>query len=159
MKTRVSSGRSSLRVGGLGPAMLALVAAVLPAAPASAHHTYAMFDASRTLTVTGTVAKLEWMNPHVFVWVYVRNSSAPGGYDLYAFENGSINVLARLGWSKTSFRNGEKIVVDYWPLKDGRTGGHFIQATLSDGRVLKGAGGPDTAKGLPQFDGAAAPRP
>lgn len=58
MKACVSSGRSLLRAWALKPAM-ALLAALLAVAPASAHHTYAMFDASRTLTVTGPVAKLE----------------------------------------------------------------------------------------------------
>jgi hypothetical protein len=120
---------------------------------AAAHHSYAMFDASKTLTVSGTVAKLEWMNPHVFVWVYVPDSSAQGGHALYAFENGSTNVLSRLGWSKTTFNAGDKVSVEYWPLKDGRTGGHFLSATYADGRVIRGAGGPDQAKAVPPLDG------
>ena len=112
------------------------------ATTAFAHHSYAMFDGSRTLTVNGTIAKLEWMNPHVYVWVYVRNEKTPGGYDLYAFENGSTNVLSRMGWSKETFKVGEKVSVDYWPLKDGRTGGHFVKGTHADGKVSPGAGGP-----------------
>jgi hypothetical protein len=111
----------------------------------SAHHSYAMFDGSKIATVSGTVAKLEWANPHVFIWVYVPNSKAAKGYDLYAFENGSTNVLARRGWSKTSFKVGEKLSVDYWPLRDGRTGGHFIKATHEDGHVTLGVGGPNGA--------------
>jgi uncharacterized protein DUF6152 len=116
------------------------------------HHSYAMFDGSRTLSVSGTVAKLEWMNPHVFVWLYVPNSMAKEGYDLYVFENGSPNVLARLGWTRTSLTAGEKIVVEYWPLKDGRNGGHFTRTIYSDGRILYGAGGPNAATvGEPQL--------
>src|SRR4051794_25782948 len=72
-------------------------------AAAWAHHSYAMFDGTKTLTVSGTVAKLEWANPHVYVWVYVPNAAAASGYDLYAFENGSTGVLARLGWTKSTF--------------------------------------------------------
>src|SRR5262249_39740954 len=117
------------------------------AASAAAHHSYAMFDGSQTLTVNGTVAKLEWMNPHVFVWVYVPNPKAKDGYDLYAFENGSPNVLTRLGWSRTVLTVGEKISVEYWPLKDGRNGGHFLKATRAQGQVLVGAGGPNAFKG------------
>jgi hypothetical protein len=117
--------------------------------PAPAHHSYAMFDGSRTLTVNGTVAKLEWMNPHVFVWVYVRNEKTSGGYDLYAFENGSTNVLTRMGWSKGTFQVGEKVSVEFWPLKDGRTGGHLLKATHGDGRVLPGVGGPNGAVPVP----------
>ena len=112
------------------------------ATTASAHHSYAMFDGTRTLTVSGTIAKLEWMNPHVYVWVYVRNEKTPGGYDLYAFENGSTNVLTRMGWSKETFKVGEKVSVDYWPLKDGRTGGHFVKGMHADGTISPGAGGP-----------------
>ena len=127
--------------------ILILAASLLLATSASAHHSYAMFDGSRTLTVEGTVAKLEWMNPHVFVWIYVRNANAPNGYDLYAFENGSPNVLTRLGWTKTVLTVGEKITVEYWPLKDGRNGGHFLKATRPAGPVLYGAGGPNDTKG------------
>jgi hypothetical protein len=108
-----------------------------------------MFDGSRTLAVSGTIAKLEWMNPHVFVWVYVRNEKAPAGYDLYAFENGSTNVLTRMGWSKETLKVGEKVSVEYWPLKDGRTGGHFVKATHADGRVSPGVGGPGTTPTVP----------
>jgi hypothetical protein len=112
------------------------------AAGAAAHHSYAMFDGARLSTVTGSVAKLEWTNPHVFLWVYVPSSSSATGYDLYAFENGSPNVLAQRGWSKTSFAPGDPIAVTYWPLTDGRTGGHFAVATRADGSVMRGAGGP-----------------
>jgi hypothetical protein len=120
--------------------------AVLLASSAWSHHSYAMFDGSRTLKVSGTVAKLEWMNPHVFVWVYVPNPKAKDGYDLYAFENGSPGVLTRIGWSRTAFAIGEKISVEYWPLKDGRNGGHFVQATRANGQVLRGAGGPNVVQ-------------
>jgi hypothetical protein len=118
-------------------------ASVALAGASLAHHSYAMFDSSKTLTVSGTVAKLEWMNPHVFIWVHVRNPDTPGGYDLYAFENGSTNVLARKGWTKTTLQSGEKVSIEYWPLKDGRSGGHFLKAVHNDGRVSWGAGGPN----------------
>ncbi|HEY6457680.1 MAG TPA: DUF6152 family protein [Steroidobacteraceae bacterium] len=114
---------------------------------ASAHHSYSMFDAAKKRTVSGTVAKLEWMNPHAFVWLYVRQQNAPGKYDLYAFENGSVNALTRLGWSATSLKAGDRITVEYWPVKDGRMGGHLDTATLPDGRVLVGAGGPQVRDG------------
>jgi hypothetical protein len=107
-----------------------------------AHHTYAMFDRSATRTVSGTVAKLEWKNPHVYLWVYVPNKEQAGKYDLWAFENGSPSVLSARGWSPTVFKAGDKITVEFWPLKDGGRGGHFEKATLPDGHMLEGAGGP-----------------
>ncbi|HEY4212396.1 MAG TPA: DUF6152 family protein [Steroidobacteraceae bacterium] len=125
-------------------------AAMIPSGAAWAHHSYAMFDGTKTVSVSGTVAKVEWANPHVYVWIYVRNTSAPSGYDLYAFENGSTGVLSRLGWSKSTFTIGEQVTVEYWPLKDGRTGGHFVKATHVDGRVEAGAGGPGPATVVPR---------
>ena len=81
------------------------------AGTAGAHHSYAMFDGSRTVTVVGTLAKLEWTNPHVFIWLWVRGSD--GEPVLYAFENGSPNVLARRGWSKTTFAPQERLAITY----------------------------------------------
>jgi hypothetical protein len=107
---------------------------------AAAHHSYAMFDGSRTVTVIGTMAKLEWTNPHVFIWVWVPDAN--GEPVLYAFENGSPNVLTRRGWSKNTFAPQEKLAITYWPLADGRTGGHFAVATRVDGSEVRAAGGP-----------------
>jgi hypothetical protein len=76
------------------------------------------------------------------VWVYVRNDAREGGYDLYAFENGGPNMLARRGWSKTMFAADEAVTVEYWPLSDGRTGGHLASVTRADGTVIRGDGGP-----------------
>lgn len=115
---------------------------------AQAHHTYAMFDRSKTVTVHGTVAKLEWTNPHVFVWLYVPSTNDPGKYDLYAFENGSPNAISKVGWSKNSLQPGDKITIDYWPLRDGRKGGHLAKATLASGRVLRAVGGPAADVGV-----------
>ncbi len=122
--------------------VVAAVLGIVVATGAAAHHSYAMFDGSRTSTVTGTIAKLEWTNPHVFVWVYVPNAARESGFDLFAFENGSPNVLMRRGWSNTTFAPGEPIAIAYWPLLDGRTGGHFAVATRTDGSTIRGAGGP-----------------
>jgi hypothetical protein len=121
---------------------LSSCALALLATTATAHHSYAMFDGERVMTVTGTLAKIEWKNPHVFLWVYVPNAQAAGGFDLYAFENGSTNVLARRGWAKDVIPEGEQLVVEFWPLRDGRKGGHLKQLTRSGGVTMQGAGGP-----------------
>jgi hypothetical protein len=122
---------------------------------AAAHHSYSMFDGSKKLTVSGTVAKLEWSNPHVFVWIYVPSAANPGKYDLYAFENGSPNAISKVGWSKESLHPGDKITVEYWPLRDGRNGGHLTTATLADGRTLGSVGGLAAA---PTTHGASPPK-
>ena len=126
-------------------ALIGLLSALLTTS-VWAHHSYAMFDGTRRLTVVGTVAKLEWMNPHVFIWVYVPNAKAATGYDLYGFSNASTNVLSRAGWTPSTLKPGEKVTVEYWPLRDGRTGGQFIQATHEDGHVTVGKGAPDEGK-------------
>jgi len=123
----------------LAPA-IALLGAFMQSA--LAHHTYAMFDNSGTRSVTGTIAKLEWKNPHVYIWMYVPSTAEQGKYDLYAFENGSPSVLSARGWTPTIIKAGDQITIEYWPLKDGRNGGHFEQATFADGHKLRGAGGP-----------------
>jgi len=64
-------------------AILVAAAWLLLVSSTSAHHSYAMFDGSKTLTVSGTVAKLEWANPHVFIWMYVPNPKAPKGGRIY----------------------------------------------------------------------------
>lgn len=116
---------------------LLILSLSLPAGISLAHHSYAMFDTTHTSQVTGTVAKLEWMNPHAFVWVYVPSSAKPGSYDLWGFENGSPSVLQGHGWSKEVLKAGEKVTVEYWPLRDGTAGGHCEKVTLADGRVLQ----------------------
>lgn len=112
-----------------------------------------MFDTTKSVFVEGTVAKIEWVNPHTFVWLYVQKADKPGEYDLYGFENGPINMLTRNGWTQDSLRAGEKLTVQYFPLKDGRTGGSFVKAIHADGTELVGdkfaPGVADAAKQAP----------
>ena len=117
--------------------VLLLVFLSVSSGVALAHHSYAMFDASATSKVTGTVAKLEWMNPHAFLWVYVPSRDKPGTYDLWGFENGSPSVLQGHGWTKEVLKPGDKIEIEYWPLRDGTIGGHCEKVTFTDGRALQ----------------------
>lgn len=112
--------------------------AFVVALPAVAHHSYAVFDLRKRLTVAGTVAKFEWTNPHSYLWVYVPRSGSPKKYDLYGFENGSPTMMSRLGWTKSVLKAGDRVSIDYSPLKDGRHGGHLARVTFADGRVLAG---------------------
>jgi hypothetical protein len=103
---------------------------------AMAHHSYAMFDNTRRMTVSGIVARHEWKNPHTSIWVYVKSPEGTGEYVLYTFENGSPSSLKREGWRRNSLRENDRITVEYLPLRDGRPGGHCTKVTLADGRVL-----------------------
>ena len=104
---------------------------LLPTDIALAHHSYAMFDGSGTSKVTGTVAKLEWQNPHALVGVYVRTPDKTDTYDLGVGGPGSPSVLQAHGWNKDSLKVGDKVEVEYWRLRDGSIGGHCEKFALS----------------------------
>ena len=117
-------------------ALLVATLLMAAAAPAVAHHSYAMFDQTKKLTLTGTVRAVEWANPHVWVWVDVDDGK--GGIVAWGFETNAPSELARFfGWTKNSLTLGEKVTVDYAPLRSGRNGGALRTLTMSDGRTLK----------------------
>jgi hypothetical protein len=105
----------------------------------SAHHSFAVFDMTSEKTITGTVSKFEWTNPHTFIFVDAPNDK--GVMETWAIEGMSPNYLGRRGWSKTSVKPGEKITVTVRPLKDGKAGGMFVRA-LVDGKTLMPTGQP-----------------
>ena len=107
---------------------------------ASAHHSFAPFDLTKEKTISGTVSKFEWTNPHSWIWVDVPNEK--GGVDSWAVEGMSPNYLARRGWTKTTLKPGDKVTIAVRPLKSGENGGMFVRATLADGRVLTKTGQP-----------------
>jgi Family of unknown function (DUF6152) len=139
---------------------LAGVASLLACSAASAHHSYAMFDMNHSAVLQGSVAKVEWTNPHVFVWMYVPKADKQGEYDLYALESGPINMLVRLGWNKSSLKVGEKLNVLYFPLRDGSKGGYFIKGVRIDKSELAGdPHAPGVQRELDRGAALAAPRP
>lgn len=105
-----------------------------------AHHSFAPFDLTVDKTITGTVSRFEWTNPHSWIWVDVPNGK--GGVDTWAVEGMSPNYLARRGWTKSTLKFGDKITVAIRPAKNGENAGMFVRATLADGRVLTQAGQP-----------------
>jgi hypothetical protein len=113
-----------------------LAAALLLAAPTGiqAHHSFAMFDKSHTVTIVGTIKSIEWTNPHVWIWVSVPN--AQGGMDDWGLESGGPSQMNRMGIRRAVFIPGEKITVDVYPMKDGRVGGQFSKATLASGQKI-----------------------
>jgi hypothetical protein len=129
---KVERSKASVRAAVVALGMLLNLAA---AAPTQAHHSFAMFDRSKTITLSGTVRSFSWTNPHTFVWIFVANDQ--GGQDLWAieFSSGPV-VLARSGWSRETLKPGDKITIEVNPLRDGRTGGMLKRAQLPDGRIL-----------------------
>ncbi len=121
----------------------ALLAAALLAAvvPSFAHHSFAAFDITTQKTVTGTVNKVDWTNPHIWLWIDVPNDK--GGADTFGFEGMSPNFLARRGWTRTTLKNGDKITINYRPMKDGSKGGMFMTGQMATGKLLSMMGGSD----------------
>jgi hypothetical protein len=114
-------------------AVLALLGA--PAA-VYAHHSFAMYDQTRIVTLNGTVKDFQWTNPHSVIWVLVP--AAAGRADLWTVELGtSPGNLTRMGWTKHSISPGDKVAVDINPLRDGRLGGSLKKVVLADsGKIL-----------------------
>jgi len=105
------------------------------ASSAFAHHSVAMFDNSKTLTLKGTVKIFDWVNPHVILWIDVPGAAGEKP-QTWAVELASPGTLVRNGWTKRSFKPGDPVSVDVGPLRDGGPGGFFKKATLADGQVL-----------------------
>jgi len=106
----------------------------LMAGPALAHHSFAMFDGDKVLTLEGTVKEFQWTNPHTWTQLKVKNDQ--GVVEEWSIEGASLNALSRQGWKRTSLKPGDKISMKIHPLKSGEKGGSFMSATLPDGAVL-----------------------
>jgi hypothetical protein len=116
-------------------------AVLLLAAPAFAHHSFAMFDYNKEITITGDVKELQWTNPHIHLVVNVPN--AAGVMAEWDVEGGTPGNLRKTGWSREVVKRGEKISVVIHPLKNGTTGGMLVRANKGDGTAIgaTGAGG------------------
>lgn len=106
------------------------------AAPALAHHSFAMFDQTRTVTFKGVIKDFQWTNPHAVVWVVV--DPKPGAaQDTWTIELTSPGNLTRMGWTRKALKPGDRVDVEINPLRDGQHGGSLKKVTLVDtGQVL-----------------------
>ena len=102
---------------------------------ALAHHSFAMFDPEKLITKAGTVKELEWTNPHV--WIHIMAPDAAGKQVEWSFEMQAVAQATSGGWRSDIVRPGDKISIDFHPLKDGSRGGELVSAMLADGRRLQ----------------------
>ena len=131
--------------------LLALVGVVVVAAagPAlRAHHSFAAeFDASKLVTLQGTVTKLEWANPHI--WVYLDVKDAKGVVQPWQCEGGPPNTLTRNGWTKDSLKVGDQVTIDGVLAKDGSKTCNARLVKLPDGRSVFAGSSGDTQQRQP----------
>jgi hypothetical protein len=113
---------------------VAAVVLALGAVPAAAHHSFAIFDNQKNVTVEGTVKEFQWTNPHSWVQLLVTDPTT-GKQVEWSIEGASPNALSRQGWKRTSLKPGDKAAIVIHPLKDGTTGGSLVSATVDGVRV------------------------
>ena len=116
-------------------ASLAAVVVAAFTASALAHHSFAMFDAEKTVTLKGTVKELEWTNPHAWLRVMVNDEST-GKAAIWALELSSPARLKTMGMQADSVKSGDAVSVTFHPMKDGTRGGQFVAATLPSGQQI-----------------------
>ena len=110
------------------------------AAPALAHHSFAMFDQSKQISISGTVKDFQYTNPHS--WVIVTAMAADGKQTEWGFESEGPSTLLRNGVKHSSLLPGEKVTATAYPMRDGRPAGALISITKADGSVVSFRGGP-----------------
>ncbi|MEJ1962014.1 MAG: DUF6152 family protein [Gammaproteobacteria bacterium] len=127
--------------------VLAGLAASLIGFSAGAHHSTAMFEWGKEKKLEGTIDKFQWTQPHTFIWVNVPDKG--GKVQQWGFEGMSPSWLGRHEWNSHSLQSGQKVSIDYYPLRDGRTGGFFVRIKTPDGKTL------EALPGRPATPGAA----
>jgi hypothetical protein len=107
------------------------LAALMAAVPVFAHHSFAVYDRTKLLTLKGNVKSFQWTNPHCVVWVLVQPEGG-GEPQEWSFETTSPGVLTRGGWTRNSVKPGDRVAVEFYPLRDGSHGGGLSAVTLVD---------------------------
>ena len=114
-----------------------LSAALLAAGPAFAHHTFAMFDRTKVVTISGTVKLFQWTNPHI--WIEIEVPNPDGTASEWDVEGGAPNALIRKGWKYGALKVGSKVTLTIHPLKSGVQGGSLLTVTLENGQKFEDA--------------------
>jgi hypothetical protein len=102
---------------------------------AGAHHSFAMFDSTKKVSIEGTVKDFQWTNPHVWLELI---ATTPDGPRHYSIEGLNPNILRLTGWAFNSLKPGDKVTVVINPLRSGESGGSLVSVTFPDGRTLGG---------------------
>lgn len=127
--------------------VIAGIAMMFAGRPALAHHSFAAeFDAAKPFTMTGVVTKVEWMNPHTYFYIDVKDKTS-GKVNNWAMEMGSPNGLMRAGWTRNTMKVGDEVTVEGSLAKDGSHTGNARSVTMaSTGQRLFAASSQNTEK-------------
>lgn len=121
----------------VGKSITLLAFGILLVTPGQAHHSFAMFDQAKQVTVEGVVREFQFTNPHS--WIQLQVTPVAGGAaEEWSIELLSPNVLARQGWKRNTIKPGDKVSLLINPLRDGNKGGNLITVTLPNGVTLGG---------------------
>jgi hypothetical protein len=144
---KIGAERKAMKDRNLLTSMVIATAMIPLAPPASAHHSFAAeYDANKPVTLTGSVSKMAWINPHS--WIYIEVKKPDGSVESWAVEAGPPGTLIRAGFTKESMVPGTVIVVNGYRAKDGALRANGRDITLPDGRLLfVGGSSPDAPKG------------
>jgi hypothetical protein len=116
-------------------AVLAAISALLAAAPAGAHHSFATeYDRTKPVSVTGVVKKVEWRNPHI--WFYIDVKDANGKITTWGFSGAPPSFLMRQGIAKDAMKTGDVVKVDGFRARDGSNNASGGRVTFADGRSV-----------------------
>ena len=103
--------------------------------PALSHHSHAMFDHTKQVSVSGTVTEFVYRNPHAFLYVDVKSEN--GETKNYWVELSNLTNMIRRGVGQGTFKPGDKVTVNLHPLKDGRPGGSYVTIVAADGKTYE----------------------
>jgi len=112
--------------------VLAVLGLVI-AGPALSHHSFAMYDNTRSITVKGTVSKWQWTNPHAYLEIDAPGEG--GAMTHYVLEGTSINLMVRAGWRSNMIKVGDKVTAVAAPTKDGKASGLLLEVTFANGET------------------------
>jgi hypothetical protein len=124
----------------LAPTLIATAAIALSCSIASAHHSFAMFDLGKDVTVEAVIKEVQFTNPHVWLQILVKDDK--GVETEWSIESGAPGMMLRNGWKPSTLKAGDKVTLTMHPLRNGNPGGSLVRVKVPDGRTL-GPGAPN----------------
>lgn len=112
----------------------AVIALLLSCSVVEAHHSFAMFDLAKDVTVEAVIKEVQFTNPHV--WLQILVPDGKGGQTEWSIESGAPGMMLRNGWKPSTLKPGDKVTLTMHPLKNGSPGGSLVSVKVPDGRTL-----------------------